>query len=565
MASRPVGTGVAMNRRLLSALGSRRTIANFSPKDLERIAAKRNELAADFDRGLGEDGEGNKIRLNAEEKTISTSIGELPMSPLMDPDFVETTKRWRHHKGRANKGEVKDLKERARRKLEENAYAHALASPVRICQVFRKRLPSYFHQKFKAVQNLETGKFWAIPEDIESAAPENDTAEQEPGAGEGGQERKPMMGSPSGYVMARKRVIYNMLQKPGSSPYSGTSKAVFARRANLKTERNQIVWRQDMDNFVLENLRRQAVNTILYYLRLSEDADRGYLRPCSFRDVHEMQKRGCLLWMPPNGDGPEPLEQFATFDVPDVKWEKKLAVHDLNQLLGPEHMATLRQYSLFKDNSLILLGKRRSIALQLVLWKLQGYLAEFPQDFWEIPSKTRLPKEAGPATAKNDGLMKKSQDGRGFSRRDAPGGKPSAGDHSEGRGKRPQAERGHLRRGPLDGNAPRRGMCTRSTYSAAEAQESQPSKEKSKKGSKQKATMSKKDKAKGRDPTEDEPKKVSKRNPKGADLSKLDEADREAINAILEKKHRRAREATEELATHMRLHRDIERGRWSDE
>ncbi|KAI8250370.1 hypothetical protein K4K56_009800 [Colletotrichum sp. SAR 10_98] len=359
MASRPVGTGVAMNCRLLSALGSRRTIANFSPKDLERIAAKRNELAADFDRGLGEDGEGNKIRLNAEEKTISTSIGELPMSPLMDPDFVETTKRWRHHKGRANKGEVKDLKERARRKLEENAYAHALASPVRICQVFRKRLPSYFHQKFKAVQNLETGKFWAIPEDIESAAPENDTAEQEPGAGEGGQERKPMMGSPSGYVMARKRVIYNMLQKPGSSPYSGTSKAVFARRANLKTERNQIVWRQDMDDFVLENLRRQAVNTILYYLRLSEDADRGYLRPCSFRDVHEMQKRGCLLWMPPNGDGPEPLEQFATFDVPDVKWEKKLAVHDLNQLLGPEHMATLRQYSLFKDNSLILLGKRR--------------------------------------------------------------------------------------------------------------------------------------------------------------------------------------------------------------
>ncbi|CAI0654751.1 unnamed protein product [Colletotrichum noveboracense] len=561
-----------MNRRLLSALGSRRTIANFSPKDLERIATKRNELAADFDRGLGEDGEGNKIRLDAEEKTISTSVGELPMSPLMDPDFVETTKRWRHHKGRANKGEVKDLKERARRKLEENAYAHALASPARTCQVFKKRLPSYFHQKFNAVQNSETGRFWAIPEDIESAAPENvegkkgiDTAEQEPEAGGRAEEQKSMMGSPSGYVVARKRVLYNMMQKPGSGPYSGTSKAVFARRENLKTQRSQIVWRQDMDEFVLENLRRQAVNTILYYLRLSKDADRGYLRPCSFRDVHEMQKRGCLLWMPPNEDGLESLEQFATFDVPDVKWEKKLAVHDLNQLLGQEHMATLRQYSLFKDNSLILLGKRRSIALQLVLWKLQGYLAEFPQDFWETPSKTRLSKEAGPATAKNEGLMKKSRDGRGFSRRDAPGGKPSAGDHSEGRGKRPQAERGHLRRGPLDGNAPRRGMCTRSTDSAAETKESQPSKEKSKKGSKNKAAVSKKDKAKGRDPTEDEPKKVSKRNPKGVDLSKLDEADREAINAILEKKHQRAREATEELATHKRLHRDIERGRWSDE
>ncbi|EQB44155.1 hypothetical protein CGLO_17124 [Colletotrichum gloeosporioides Cg-14] len=379
MASRPVGTGVVMNRRLLSALGSRRTIANFSPKDLERIATKRNELAADFDRSLGEDDEGNKIRLDTKEKTISTSVGELPMSPLMDPDFVETTKRWRHHKGRANKGEVKDLKERARRKLEENAYAHALASPARTCQVFKKRLPSYFHQKFNALQNSETGKFWAIPEDIESAAPENvegkegiDTAEQEPEAGGRAQEQKPMMGSPSGYVVARKRVLYNMMQKPGSGPYSGTSKAVFARRENLKTQRSQIIWRQDMDKFVLENMRRQAVNTILYYLRLSKDADRGYLRPCSFRDVHEMQKRGCLLWMPPNEDGPESLEQFATFDVPNVKWEKKLAVHDLNRLLGPEHMATLRQYPLFKDNSLILDTWQNSLKISGNLLRRHG-------------------------------------------------------------------------------------------------------------------------------------------------------------------------------------------------
>ncbi|KAK2728372.1 esterase-like protein [Colletotrichum kahawae] len=545
-----------MNRRLLSTLGSRRAVANFSPKDLERIATKRNELAADFDRGLGEDGEGNKIRLDAKEKTISTSVGELPMSPVMDPDFIEAlTKRWRHHKGRANKGEVKDVKERARRKLEENAYAHALASPVRLCQVFRKPLPSYFYQKFKAVQNSGTGKFWAVPEDIESAASQNaegnegvDTAEQEAEAREGSQGQKPMIGSPSGYVMARKQVLYNMMQMSGSAPYAGTSKAVFVLRQSLKDQRAQVVWRQDMDEFVLENLRRQAVNAILYYLRLSKDNDRGYLRSCSFRDVHKMQKRGCLLWMPPNENGPEALEQFATFDVPDVKWEKKLAVHDLNRLLGPKHTATLRQYPLSRDNSLILLGKKRSIGLQLVLWKLQGYLAEFPPDSWEPPSKPRLLKAAGPGTEKDDRQMKKPQDDRGVSRRDPSIWRPSTRDQTEGRGKRPQAAGDHLRRGPLDGNAPRRGLCTRSMDFQSGAKERQAMEDKPKKGSK-----SKKPKPKESQPAEDNPKTgPSKRNPKSVDLSKWDEADWEAIYGILEKKRRREQEAAEEAAMERR-------------
>jgi hypothetical protein len=53
-----------------------------------------------------------------------------------------------------------------------------------------------------------------------------------------------------------------------------------------------------------------------------------------------------------------------------------LVVHDLRKLLGEEGVEQLRGASgLFKEGGLFLLGRRRTLDLQLLLWKLQGFLA----------------------------------------------------------------------------------------------------------------------------------------------------------------------------------------------
>ncbi|TDZ35214.1 hypothetical protein CTRI78_v011536 [Colletotrichum trifolii] len=142
-----------------------------------------------------------------------------------------------------------------------------------------------------------------------------------------------------------------------------------------------------MDDVVLENMRRHIVKAFLYYIKLNEKDSRDYLRPCpSWDGVRKMKHRGCLLWLPqPEGEslehrtGLSALEQFATFDVPYAKWQKSLPIYDLERLLGPDHLATLRELPLFRENSLLMLGKRRSIPTQLYLWKIQGYLATFPE------------------------------------------------------------------------------------------------------------------------------------------------------------------------------------------
>ncbi|GKT48984.1 uncharacterized protein ColSpa_09165 [Colletotrichum spaethianum] len=76
------------------------------------------------------------------------------------------------------------------------------------------------------------------------------------------------------------------------------------------------------------------------------------------------------------------LEDFATYDVPKAKYERKLPVYDLRRLLGEGYLAKLRETPIFRDSSLFVLRKQRSIPLQLYLWKLQAYIAEHdaPED-----------------------------------------------------------------------------------------------------------------------------------------------------------------------------------------
>ena len=67
--------------------------------------------------------------------------------------------------------------------------------------------------------------------------------------------------------------------------------------------------------------------------------------------------------------------QLATMDIEGVRFGAKLVVHNLDELLGEDHLAALRNESaMLRSGNLFLLGRQRTLDLQLKLWKLQGYM-----------------------------------------------------------------------------------------------------------------------------------------------------------------------------------------------
>lgn len=140
----------------------------------------------------------------------------------------------------------------------------------------------------------------------------------------------------------------------------------------------QVVWREDMGSLVLELMRRRVVEELIYYAQLSEDESRNtYVVRCdtwdAVKDPRYNGHRGCILWFGEAGNGPGPR---AIMDIPGVRSGRKIPVHNMQALLGPEHIARLREAAgVFCEGFLFMLVRKRTMELQLKLWKLQGYLA----------------------------------------------------------------------------------------------------------------------------------------------------------------------------------------------
>ena len=64
---------------------------------------------------LGEDPSGNRLRINAKSKTISTATGSLPISPVLDPAWMKARRRQKKESPSKPMG-------RFRKKLANNPY-----------------------------------------------------------------------------------------------------------------------------------------------------------------------------------------------------------------------------------------------------------------------------------------------------------------------------------------------------------------------------------------------------------------------------------------------------------
>ncbi|KAK8065253.1 hypothetical protein PG997_012000 [Apiospora hydei] len=332
------------------------------------------------------------FQIDQDAKTIETAAGSLPLSPVMDPSFWAKREQYTKRKPKHTPSKPQSTFER---QFAANAFAQALATPVRYDSVIRFRLPSFFLQDFHLVTHPETGQPWWVPRSLaleNSNHGENKNNKGEEGvsstaAGNDANKKKPsrekLLG-PNAYGPARKDVLAAMSQD--KSGFYGQSRMLFGPSSSqYKIFGNKAVWRQDMDEFVLGLMRQHVEQDLLYLSRLCVEQGRYYIAKCfGWGDV-QYKHKGAVLWFgddSPAEDG-KPAQNspgpFATYEFADKEGAKTaVAVHNMPMLLGEETAARVRKEAgALQDGSIFMLAGRRSTDLQLKLWKLQGYLSDY--------------------------------------------------------------------------------------------------------------------------------------------------------------------------------------------
>ncbi|KAI0544841.1 hypothetical protein F4679DRAFT_563467 [Xylaria curta] len=352
--------------------------------------------------------------IDQENKTIATAVGNLPLSPVMDPSYWEAT--MRHRAPKQKKGKAQNSVERQFRK---NPYAQALATPVRRCPATQIRLPSFFLQDFNLIAHPETGQPWWVPHSLACEQPADspqvdtisdelsanaeeihdeqsasgidggtpDTSDADIGAGTPdaveSTAAKPF--GPSVFLLARQDLL-SALPKEGAGFKNLTKRLFSGSSSRYNKLSGKTVWREDMDSFILNRMQHGIVQDLLYLSRLCVEDSRYYIVKCHGWNDVQYKHKGSLLWF---GDPAEPSDTgesrvqpgpFATYDVPNEDVSTSVAVHNMPMLLGTEAATKVREEAaVFADGSLFMLAGRRTTHLQLKLWKLQGYLFDYKE------------------------------------------------------------------------------------------------------------------------------------------------------------------------------------------
>ncbi|KAI0119928.1 hypothetical protein GGR51DRAFT_495589 [Nemania sp. FL0031] len=345
--------------------------------------------------------------VDRDHKTIATAVGDLPLSPVMDPSYWEATTR--HQVPKAKEGKPQNSVERQFRK---NAFAHALATPIRHCSASRTRLPSFFLQDFNLIAHPETGQPWWVPrslawgqsaehqqldetrreasEEYEELHDEkaNIAMDGEDPNAQGGNPKvkikKVQPYGPSAYVLARQDLISAFTKK--GTGYENQTKRLFGPTSSSYTKfGGNAVWREDMDSLILHQMRQGIVDDLCYLSRLCIEDNRHYIVKCFGWDDVQYKHQGAVLWF---GDTAQPNEAtqsgpgpFSIYDISNNNISTSVAVHNMPMLLGPQATAEVRQKAAIMANaSLFMLAGRRTTNLQVKLWRLQGYMADYKKE-----------------------------------------------------------------------------------------------------------------------------------------------------------------------------------------
>ncbi|MCJ1272439.1 hypothetical protein MMC21_000225 [Puttea exsequens] len=156
---------------------------------------------------------------------------------------------------------------------------------------------------------------------------------------------------------------------------------------------SQLVWREDMHILVLEILRKNVTDMLTYLV--SRRA--AYITPCNTAErISNHKQISAVLWLGPtraassseNSSGNEAIQTLSNslqgtpvYTMHRCK-SRYVPLYDLHSLLGAGHVRRMREDRPFHFGSeyAVLKEKRPTLAAQMELWKLMGYLAQDLQE-----------------------------------------------------------------------------------------------------------------------------------------------------------------------------------------
>lgn len=293
---------------------------------------------------------------------------------------------------------------------------------MRHCSITEARLPRSFLLGFELISHPETGAPWLAPSELESRrdSEQEKVSSQDPEEGEDEDEDRAKISKnnvskssqnlrePTAhacYISARYFVVDGMAKKKRSlelaSKVFHLANIVHPRiREKFEVDVSQIVLREDMPEHILRLLRLRVIKGLAY---LASRVGTGYItapKKKGLKGVATKKSVSSVLWLGPSGiassagqegDAAKPDSEAAMYpwDIergpPDYMTVPvrflpggQAIVFNLPRLLGKKGLAELRkELGWIRDREvLVLKHSLQPVAVQMWLWRLQGYMAE---------------------------------------------------------------------------------------------------------------------------------------------------------------------------------------------
>ena len=245
-------------------------------------------------------------------------------------------------------------------------------------------LPAYFLIDFGLARHPKTGKPWQLPKlaldrnTISRDTPDAkaDVQNTSPTAQETGKglcaDSPPARGLAGEYIVSQRAGV-SVVSKVNQKNHMRMTEHRWKTDGRFKSE--EIVWRQDMESFVLELMRRKCVNLLRY---LSEQPA-AYIVACeSYEGLQKKHQTAAALWLgqqrqddssATDGDAPPPYAMLR------YKSPTYIPLYNMPALLGNKCLDQLRgSGTVFQGPLVVVKHKRNTVDLQLLLWKLMGYV-----------------------------------------------------------------------------------------------------------------------------------------------------------------------------------------------
>lgn len=263
--------------------------------------------------------------------------------------------------------------------------AQALSTSPRLCLLTGIRLPSYFMIPFGIAKHPKTGAPWHLPR---LADPMSDTNASNPHPSP----NFPPSPNPDSTSTKLTRTVNgthfvasnNALTHVSSLTKQGYRKLLpFRWKEDPSLKVSEMVWREDMADFVLGMLRRSTTRDLKYLA--SQLA--AYIAGCkNSTSIPTHNQVGAALWLGSKRDVSAQDSPFCGAVDADERGPPLYAMYEyknqwipyfnLVELLGRTHLEALREVcpAQFGGQLAVIKAKRPTVKLQLELWKITGFL-----------------------------------------------------------------------------------------------------------------------------------------------------------------------------------------------